>query len=116
MRRFKSQILLSQNAILAAMAYVDLNPVRAKIVGSLGNSKNTGIKLRMKKISKNHAIADELLVPIAGLTTFQLPKLSEADYIDFVDKTGRVIHPGKRGMIGAHEPPALRKLGLDMRH
>ena len=44
MRRFKSQILLSQNAILAAMAYVDLNPVRAKIVGSLGNSKNTGIK------------------------------------------------------------------------
>ena len=116
MRRFTSQILLSQNAILAAMAYVDLNPVRAKIVGSLGKSKNTGIKLRMKKISKNHAIADELLVPIAGLTTFELPKLSEADYIDFVDQTGRIMHPGKRGMISAHEPPALRKLGLDMGH
>ena len=26
------------------------------------------------------------------------------------------MHPGKRGVIGAHEPPALRKLGLDMQH
>jgi len=114
--RFKSQILLSQNAILAAMAYVDLNPVRAKIVGSLGKSKNTGIKLRMKKISKNQTFAHEPLAPIAGLATFQLPKFSEAEYIDFVDQTGRILHPGKRGMIGAHEPPALRKLGLDMSH
>ena len=48
--------------------------------------------------------------------TFQLPKLSEAEYIDFVDKTGRILHPGKRGVIGAQEPPALRKLGLDMNH
>jgi len=50
------------------------------------------------------------------LATFQLPKFSEAEYIDFVDQTGRIMHPGKRGMIGAHEPPALRKLGLDMNH
>jgi len=56
------------------------------------------------------------LAPIAGLPTFQLPKLSAAEYIEFVDQSGRVMHPGKRGMIGAHEPPALRKLGLDMRH
>ena len=102
--------------MLAAMAYVDLNPVRAKMVGSLGMSKNTGIKLRIKKISKNQPLAHELLDPVAGLTTFQLPKLSEALYIDFVDKTGRILHPGKRGIIGEHEPPALRKLGLDMHH
>ncbi len=79
-------------------------------------SKNTGIKLRMKKISKNQTFAHEPLAPIAGLATFQLPKFSEAEYIDFVDQTGRIMHPGKRGMIGAHEPPALRKLGLDMNH
>jgi len=48
------------------------------------------------------------------LTTLQLPKISEAGCIDFVDKTGRILHPGKRGMIDAHEPPALRKLALDM--
>ena len=91
MRRFKSRILLSQNAILVAMTYVDLNPVRAKIVGSLGKSKNTGIKLRMKKIAKNHALAHDPLAPIASLTTFHLPKLSDAKYIDFVDKIGRIL-------------------------
>jgi len=48
------------------------------------------------------------------LTTFQLPKISEAGCIDFVDKTGRIQHPGKRGKIGAHEPPALHKLALVM--
>ena len=40
----------------------------------------------------------------------------EAEYIEFVDQTGRILHSGKRGMIGAHEPPALRKLGPDMNH
>jgi len=86
------------------------------MVGSLGKSKNTGIQLRIEKIAKNQAFAHELLAPIAGLTTFQLPKLSEADCIDFIDKTGRILHPGKRRMIGAHKPPPLRKLRLDMRH
>ena len=53
------------------------------------------------------------MAPIVGLATFQLPELSEAEYIEFVDQTGRVLHPGKCGVIGAHEPLALRKLGLD---
>jgi len=33
-----------------------------------------------------------------------------------VGKTGRILRLGKRGMIGAHEPPTLRKLRLDMSH
>ena len=40
----------------------------------------------------------------------------EAEYIDLVDFTGREWHPGKRGVITADEPPALRKLGLDKDH
>ena len=85
-------------------------------MGSLSKSKNTDIQLRIKKIAKNQAFAQEFLVPIAGLTTFQLPKLSEVNYIDFINKTDRILHPDKHRMINAHKPPALRELRLDMRH
>jgi len=74
------------------------------------------IKLRIKNIAKTQALANEFLAPLAKLAAFQLPKLSEAEYLDFVDHNGRILHPGKRGAIGAHKPPALRKLGLDLRH
>ena len=37
--RFGCQALLSEKSILAAMAYVDLNPVRAKIASNIATSR-----------------------------------------------------------------------------
>ena len=51
-----------------------------------------------------------------GGRSFHLPGISEADYIELVDFTGRELHPGKRGKIAASEPKALTKLGLDKNH
>ena len=42
--------------------------------------------------------------------------MTEAEYIDLVDFTGRELRPGKRGVIKGDEPPALRKLGFDKNH
>ena len=39
--RFKSQALLDEQALIACLAYVDLNPVRAGISDSLENSEFT---------------------------------------------------------------------------
>lgn len=45
--RFKSIALLDEPAVLACMAYVDLNPVRAKITDHFHESEYTSIKRRL---------------------------------------------------------------------
>ena len=55
-------------------------------------------------------------MPLVGVRSFNLPGISEADYIELVDFTGRELHPSKRGKIAASEPKTLTKLGLDKNH
>jgi hypothetical protein len=53
--------------------------------------------------------------PLTGIRSHQL-RVTEADYIELVDFTGREMHPGKRGKIATREPRALTKFGLDKNH
>ena len=98
------------------MTYVDLNPVRADIASGVSTSSNTSVKMRHDKIRKNEACANQHLSPLAGTKSANVPPMTEAEYIDLVDYTGREWHPGKRGVIRTDEPKALRKLGLDKDH
>ncbi len=97
------------------MAYVDLNPVRAKIASNLATSRYTSVKMRNQQ-RKNPERANVPLMPLVGVRSFNLPGISAADYIELVDFTGRELHSGKRGQIAASEPKALTKLGLDKHH
>lgn len=52
--RFKSQALLDEQALLSAMAYVDLNPVRAGMAESLEDSAHTSMAARLAEL-RGHA-------------------------------------------------------------
>ncbi len=52
--RFKSQALMDEKALLAAMAYVDLNPVRAGMSDKPETAEYTSIKQRMTSEKANY--------------------------------------------------------------
>ncbi len=95
------------------MTYVDLNPVRADIAKGVSTSSYTSVKMHNDQIRKSEAHASQVLAPLAGVKSFNIPPMTEAEYIDLVDFTGREMHPGKRGVIKMDEPKALLRLGLD---
>jgi hypothetical protein len=102
--------------MLAAVTYVDLNPVRAKIANGVSSSRYTSVKVRNRQIQKNSEQANQLLRPLIGTRSFNIPAITEADYVELVGFTGRQWHAGKKGIIEPSEPRALTKLDLDKHH
>ncbi|WP_163392974.1 transposase [Enterovibrio norvegicus] len=113
--RFKSQALLDEKALAAAMAYVDLNPVRADIADSPESSGHTSVKSRIEALRSDHANAEGLLV-FAGYPRKDMPDgipFRLIDYLELVDWTGRQVRDDKRGQISSTLPPLLERLGIE---
>ena len=111
--RFKSQALLDESAVLACMAYVDLNPIRAKIADTPASSQYTSIQKRLTSIKQPTAVHS--LMPFVGNPRKDIPKgitFSLKDYCELVDITGRIIRSDKSGHIDHQQQPILRSLGL----
>jgi hypothetical protein len=139
--RFKSQALLDEQALLAAMAYVDLNPVRAGMAETPESSDHTSIQERLgwapaaatpsepvqepqgpqepQEPQEPQGPAPEPLpqAPLmpfdaTGRTAWAVPFAFE-DYVALVEWTGRLVHPAKRGRIPDKQPPILARMGID---
>jgi REP element-mobilizing transposase RayT len=112
--RFKSQALLDESAVLACMANVDLNPIRAKMEVTLETSKHTSIQHRIQALIKGEQPKN--LMRFVGNHRQDMPKdiaYSLIDYCELVDCTGRCIREDKAGYIERHQSPILARLGLD---
>ena len=107
--RFKSQALLDDAALLACMAYVDLNPVRSGQAKTPEASDHTSIQRRLQF---SHQAATGLF-PFAGNLRQHMPPgipFNKVDYLELVDWTGRIIRADKKGAIPAQLPPILQRL------
>ncbi len=112
--RFKSQALLNEQALLACMAYVDLNPIRARLSETLEDSEFTSVKQRIEQLSgKETKTTLPLAKFIASSQTDDGIPYALKDYLELVDWTGRIVRPDKRGFIPSDTPKILHKLGLD---
>ncbi len=93
--RFKSQALLDERALLACMAYVDLNPIRAAMAKTPEQSDYTSIQERINQPDNGSLMAFDHKADTA--IPYDLK-----DYLELVDWGGREIKNNKRGYIPVH--------------
>jgi REP element-mobilizing transposase RayT len=104
--RFKSQALLDVRALLACMACVDLNPIRAAMARTPEQSDYTSIQ---ERINQPHS---SYLSALDQNAEDSIP-VNLKDYLELVDWAGREIKRNKRGYIPADVPPILARLRMD---
>jgi hypothetical protein len=119
--RFTSVPLLDNAALIACMAYVDLNPVRAGITPTPEASTYTGAQTRIA--ARHGGKFVHWLAPLACCTVAQpegtvVPEVeapfSEDEYLTLLDATGRSLAKGKKGRIDPALPSLLARLDLEV--
>jgi hypothetical protein len=132
--RFQSVPLLDQAAVIAAMAYVDLNPIRAAMADRPEASDYTSAQDRCAARQQHRAaqlvpaLSATVTTPESGLwiapivrATIDQPDgcaftaaITLDEYLTLVDETGRIVRGDKRGAIPANLAPILDRLRLDL--
>lgn len=106
--RFKSQALLDKRAVLACMAYVDLNPIRAAIAKTPEQSDYTSIQERIRNPRST------TLRPFAeGSDDKHGILFNIKEYLELVDWSGRKIRLGEAESIQSSTPPILTRLSME---
>ena len=127
--RFKCQVLLDDIATIACMAYVDLNIIRAGLAATPEDSDFTSIQLRIRAWRKNNMQStttqsspiissqknpqvDSWLCPITSdPQRHGILNMSETQYFQLVDQSGRLLRQDKRGSIHPDLAPILSRIG-----
>jgi len=119
--RYSSQVLLDEGAVFSCMAYVDLNPVRAKITDKLEESNNTSIRRRLKTIKQKDPIdvqtyLDSSITAISNQIKTKVLPMTLKDYIELVEWSGQsIVYPNKAA-LPLNILSSLQRLNLQQSH
>ena len=140
--RFKAVRILDEESLLAGVAYVDLNPIRADLAETLEASDYTSVQRRIDALKApvdscsdsntdgNSHRADAFLCPVSidevndplaarpsrskkRCSDKGFLALSEADYLTILDWQARNTVASRRGQTPAEAPPVFARLGID---
>jgi hypothetical protein len=109
---------LDTKAVIACMAYVDLNPLRANMCDVPEADPFSSLYYRCNAITQENFTSSPLptgLIDLQqldqnGRATF-LP-VNTHEYIDLLDAAARCPHPRKKGVMSAFIKPVLERLGI----
>ena len=128
--RFKCKALLDDASIVAGMVYVDLNLIHAGQAATPEESDFTSIQERIRnwqkqKTAQNSAsqsaasdspslTSADWLCPIQSTPQRRgILQISEDDYLNLVDRTGRILRSDKPGAIDPNLAPILLRIGAN---
>jgi putative transposase len=134
--RFKCRALLDDAAIVAGMVYVDLNPIRAGLAETPEDSDFTSIQERIRAWQKENLPAPNStnaqrhksdntadasssdsaswLCPIdSDYARPGILQITTHQYLDLVDRSGRILKTNKHGFIDPDLLPILLRIGAN---
>ena len=143
--RFKCQVLLDEGAVLACLAYVDLNPIRSGVtdrpetseftsaydrimagqarrdlVQASGSERDQDTGTRVVSDQARASVeADRWLCPLNDgpqVRSEALLALSTDEYLEVLDWTGRQLRGDKKGAIPADLQPILERVQVRSEH
>ncbi|MBL8300873.1 MAG: hypothetical protein JNN30_21235 [Rhodanobacteraceae bacterium] len=108
--RFKSQVLKGEKALLAAMAYVDLNPVRAGIADRLEEQQHTSVSERIREANDRPQLLACVMQPLAATITPISADIRLRDYLVLIEWTGKQLRGDNCGAISSRVPPVVERM------
>lgn len=119
--RYRCQALLDEGAVMAAMAYVDLNPVRAGQVSRPEDAAHCSVSQRFSAAAAHSSTGSEgpdlmqFSAAEAAASEGQKPTLPATllEYLELIDWSGRSVTARSAAVIPDGTPHILNRLGLE---
>ena len=121
--RYRCQALLDEGALMAAMAYVDLNPLRAGQVDRPEDAAYSSVSQRFSAATNRPSVSSagprlmKFRADALGVDVGQAPTLPATliEYLELIDWSGRFVTIRSAAVIPEDTPPMLSRLGLASR-